>query len=77
MHAVGAHHLAVFLIVNDQMIANQVEAVAVETSRVGGRQALPHLKIEYVKAQATGRGAIVPVLPQANPVSPEGSEDVR
>ncbi len=35
LHAVGTNHLAVFLVLDDQVIANRVEPVAVEASRVG------------------------------------------
>lgn len=77
LHAVGAYHPAVFLVFDDQMIANRIEAIAVESRRVRGRQAFSQLDVEYVETEAAGGEAIVPVLRQAHSVAPKGRRDAR
>lgn len=64
LHAVGAYERASDGIVDHEVIADQVEAVAVEAGGVGVQEAFAELAVEYFVTQALAGDEVVHILRQ-------------
>ena len=64
LHAVGAYERASGGIVDHEVIADQVEAIAVEARGVGVHQALSEFAVEYFVTQALAGDEVVHILRQ-------------